>query len=230
MKPAMNPISILAGVLALAAVPALAHAATPDFTGAWTVSAYSPSLKPADGKPVPFKPQAKALYAKHLADAAKGNKAYDTTGICFPDGLPRILLKEPFEVLQHDKEIAFVAQSRVPWRVYMGEAPPTDPDPLFMGYSVGKWQGSTLVVDTSGFRDTTLLDDKGLPHSEALHVTQRLRMGKGGKTMTISFTIDDPQTYTRPWTATASFVKKPKSFEFPEEVCAEKMESTAPKR
>jgi hypothetical protein len=228
----MKPVSILAGVLALAAVPALAQAASgkPDFTGAWMVSAYTPSLKPADGKPVPFKPAAKALYARHLADAAKGDKAYDTSGVCLPEGLPRIMLKEPFEVLQKDKELAFVAQNRVPWRVYLDEAPQTDVDPLFMGYSVGKWQGSTLVVDSSGFRDTTLLDDKGLPHSEALHLTQRLRLGAGGKTMTISFTIDDRQTYTRPWTATASFVKKPRSFEFPEEVCAEKLESTAPKR
>ena len=227
----MKPVSALASVLALAALPALAQAASkPDFTGAWTVAAYSPSLKPTDGKPLPFKPEAKALYAKHLAAAAKGDKAYDTSNICLPEGLPRIMLKEPFEVLQGGKEIAFVAQNRVPWRVYMDETLPTDVDPLFMGYSVGKWQGSTLVVDTSGFRDTTLLDDKGLPHSEALHLTQRLHLGKGGKTMTISFTVDDPQTYTRPWTATASFVKKPKGFEFPEEVCAEKMESTAPKR
>jgi hypothetical protein len=233
MKPvSMNPVSILAGVLALAAVPALAQAASanPDFTGAWAVSAYTPSLKPVDGKPVPFKPEARAVYAKHLADAAKGDKTYDTTGICLPEGVPRIMLKEPFEILQRGKEIAFVAQNRVPWRVYMNEALPTDPDPLFMGYSVGKWQGGALVVDSSGFRDTTLLDDKGLPHSEALRLTQRLRLGKDGKTMTVSFTIDDPKTYTRPWTARATFVKKPKGFEFPEEVCAEKLESTAPKR
>ena len=231
----MKPVSILAGLLALTAVPALAHAAPsasakPDFTGAWTVAAYTPALRPADGKPVPFKPEAKAVYDKHLADAAKGDKTYDGASICLPEGMPRIMLKEPFEILQRDKEVAFVAQNRVPWRAYFNEALPTDVDPLFMGYSVAKWQGSTLVMESSGFRDVTLLDDKGLPHSEALRLTQRFHLGKGGKTMTVSFTIDDPQTFTGPWTARATFVKKPANFEFPEEVCAEKLQSTAPKR
>ncbi len=231
----MKPASALIGLLALAAVPALAHAApssaaTPDFTGAWTVTAYMPALKPADGKPVPFKPAAKAVYDKHLADAAKGDKAYDGAAICLPEGMPRIMLKEPFEILQRDKEVAFVAQNRVPWRAYLGEQLPANPDPFYMGYSVAKWDGPSLVIDSAGFRDVTVLDDKGLPHSEQLHLTQRFHMGKDGKTMTVRYTIDDPTDYTRPWSASATFVKKPASFQMPEEVCAAKLATTAPKR
>jgi hypothetical protein len=231
----MKPVSALAAVLALAAVPALAHAAPaasakPDFTGAWAVTAYVPALTPVDGKPVPLKPEAKALYDKHLAAAARGDRAFDGASVCLPEGVPRIMLKEPFEILQRGKEIAFVAQNRVPWRAYVDDTPPTDPDPLFMGYSTAKWEGATLVMQSSGFRDTTLLDDKGLPHSEALRLTQRFHLGPDGKTMTVSFTFDDPNTFTRPWTARASFVRKPAGFEFPEEVCAEKLQSTAPKR
>ncbi len=223
--------SALARILVLAAMPALAHAAAakPDFTGAWTVSAYTPSLKPSDGKPVPFKPEAKAVYDKHLAAAAKGDKSYDAAAICLPEGLPRIMLKETFEILQRDKEIAFVGLNRVPWRVYVNQTLPTDPDPMFMGYLVGKWQGPTLVVEGAGFRDTTLLDDKGIPHSEALHLTQRFSMGKGGKTMTVRTTIEDPNTFTRAWTTTSTFVRKPAGFEMPEEICAAKLESTRPK-
>ena len=228
----MKTQSLLTAAIALAALPALAHAAAhPDFTGAWMVTPYSGALKPADGKPVPLKPAAKAVYDKHLAAAAKGDKSWDSASECLPEGLPRLMtVNEPFEILQRDKEIAFVAQNRVPWRAYVGEQLPADPDPFYMGYSVAKWDGPTLVIDSAGFRDVTVLDDKGLPHSEQLHLTQTFKMGKDGKTMTVRYTIDDPTDYTRPWSATATFVKKPASFQMPEEVCAAKLATTAPKR
>lgn len=220
----------LAAVPALAALPALAAGAHPDFTGAWSVSPYSPGLKTADGKPPPLKPQAQKVYDEHLAATAKGDHTWDTTTICLPEGLPRLeLIKEPFEILQRDKAVYFVAQNRLPWRAYFGEQLPSDPDPLYLGYSVARWDGPTLVVDSAGFRDVTVLDDKGLPHSEQLHLTTRYHMGKGGKTMTATFTIDDPTDYTRPWTAKASFTRLPKSFQMPEEVCAAKLKTTAPK-
>jgi hypothetical protein len=85
------------------------------------------------------------------------------------------------------------------------------------------------VVESSGFRDTTLLDDRGLPHSEALHLTERFMLGKGGKTMTVIRSMI-PRYSPRPWTAQVSFLKKPADFELPEEVCAEKLQTTAPKR
>ena len=228
----MKTQSLLTAAIALAALPALAHAAAhPDFTGAWMVTPYSGALKPADGKPVPLKPAAKAVYDKHRAAAAKGDKSWDSASECLPEGLPRLMtVNEPFEILQRDKEIAFVAQNRVPWRAYVGEQLPADPDPFYMGYSVAKWDGPTLVIDSAGFRDVTVLDDKGLPHSEQLHLTQTFKMGKDGKTMTVRYTIDDPTDYTRPWSATATFVKKPASFQMPEEVCAAKLATTAPKR
>jgi len=228
----MKTQSLLTAAIALAALPALAQAAAhPDFTGAWMAAPYIGALKPADGKPVPLKPEAKAVYDQHRAAAAKGDKSWDSASECLPEGLPRLMMvNEPFEILQRDKEIAFVAQNRVPWRAYVGEQLPTDADPFYMGYSVAKWDGATLVIDSSGFRDVTVLDDKGLPHSEQLHLTQKFHMGKDGKTMTVRYTIDDPTDYTRPWSATVSFVRKPASFQMPEEVCAAKLATTAPKR
>jgi hypothetical protein len=124
----------------------------------------------------------------------------------------------------------FVAQNRLPFRAYFGEQLPTDVDPLYLGFSVAKWVGPALVIDTNGFRDTTFLDDRGLPHSEKLHLTQTFKLGAGGKTMSVTYKIDDPDTFTHPWTATRTFTKKPASFQMPEEVCAEKLQTTAPKR
>lgn len=226
-------IKLLAAGAALAALPALAQAQAghPNFTGVWTISGYTGSLKPSDGKPVPFKPEAKAIYEKHLAAAAKGDKTWDPSSECLPEGLPRIMtINEPFEIMQRDKTVFFVAQNRVPWKAFFGEQLPADPDPFYMGYSVAKWEGPTLVVDSGGFRDITMLDDKGIPHTEQLHLTSKFKLGADGKTMTASYTVTDPGAFTRPWTATASFTKKPASFQMPEEVCAEKLFSTAPKR
>ncbi len=226
----------LAGVLALIAAPAAslaADAAHPDFTGVWSIVGYSPSLKTVDGKAPPLKPEAKAEYDKHLAAAAKGDRSWDESAICLPQGLPRLMIQnEPFQIMQRPKAVFFLHQvNRLPHRAYFNEPlpKPDDVDPLYLGFSIARWEGSTLVVESSGFRDGTLLDDKGLPHSDALHLTERYRLGPGGKTMTATFTIDDPKDYTQAWTAKASFVKKPADFEIPEEVCADKLKSTAPK-
>lgn len=225
-------LTLLAAGAALAVLPALAHAqARPDFTGAWIVTPYTGSLKPLDGKPVPFKPEAKKVYEQHLAAAAKGDRTWDDASICLPEGLPRLeTIKEPFEIMQKSNAMYFVAQNRLPWRAYFNEKLPEDADPMYLGYHVAKWDGPKLVIDSAGFRDVSVLDDKGIPHSEKLHLTGTYVMGPDNKTMTVTWRIEDPDTFTRPWTAKATFKRMPPSFQFPEEVCAEKLQSTAPKR
>lgn len=226
-------LSLLAAGALLAAVPALAQAQAkhPDFTGAWIVSPYKPALTPADGGAVPLKPEAKKVYDQHLAAAKKGDRTWDDASICLPEGLPRLeTINEPFEIMQRDKAMYFVAQNRLPWRAYFGEKLPDDPDPMYLGYHVAKWDGDRLVIDSSGFRDVSVLDDSGIPHSEKLHLTATYQMGKDDKTMTVTWRIEDPDTFTHPWTARAAFKRMPASFQFPEEVCAEKLQTTAPKR
>ena len=225
-------LSLLAAGAALATLPTFAHAAGhPDFTGAWIVSAYSPALKPVGGGAVPLKPEAKKVYDEHRAATAKGDRTWDGASICLPEGLPRLqTINEPFEIMQKDRAMYFVAQNRLPWRAYFGEKLPDDPDPMYLGYHVAKWEGSKLVIDSSGFRDVSVLDDSGIPHSEKLHLTATYAMGPDKKTMTITWKIEDPDTFTKPWTAKASFKRMPASFQFPEEVCAAKLQSTAPKR
>jgi hypothetical protein len=225
-------LSLIAAGAALAALPPLAHAQShPDFTGAWIVSPYKASLKPADGSAVPLKPEAKKVYDQHLAASAKGDHTWDQSTICLPEGLPRLqTINEPFEIMQKDKAMYFVAQNRLPWRAYFGEKLPDDPDPMYLGYHVAKWEGSKLVVDSSGFRDVSVLDDSGIPHSEKLHLTATYEMGADKKTMSVTWRIEDPDTFTKPWTAKATFKRMPADFQFPEEVCAAKLQSTAPKR
>ena len=232
MRIALKPLAVLAA-LGCAATPALARAAAhPDFTGVWSIAPYSAALKPIDGKPAPMTPDARTAYEKHLAAAAKGDRSWDETTICLPQGLPRLMLQNaPFQIMQRPKAVYFLHQTnRLPHRAYFDEALPTDADPLYLGVSTARWDGATLVVESNSFRDGAFLDDKGLPHSDALRLTERYRLGKGGKTMTIRFTIDDPKAYTRAWTAQATYVKKPAGFEIPEEVCADHLRSTAPSK
>jgi hypothetical protein len=76
-----------------------------------------------------------------------------------------------------------------------------DPEPRWMGYSKGRWEGDTLVVDTVGFNDQSWLDRAGHPHTEALHVIERYRRRDFGH-VDIEVTIDDPKAYTKPITYT----------------------------
>ena len=76
-----------------------------------------------------------------------------------------------------------------------------DVNPSWLGYSIGKWDGDTLVVETRGFNGKTWLDQAGKPTTDALHVTERYRRRNFGS-MEIQITIDDPKAYTKPWTVT----------------------------
>jgi len=79
-----------------------------------------------------------------------------------------------------------------------GRKLPPDPNPTWMGYSVGHWEGDTMVVDTAGFNDRGWLDIEGHPHTEALRITERFRRRDFGH-MDLEMTIDDPKTFTRPF-------------------------------
>ncbi len=193
----------------------------PDLTGVWSIVDPPHALRTVDGSLPPLTPGARKIYQEHLAAAKRGDRAsFDGTTRCLPPGLPRLMLvNEPFEILERPRVIYFVSQlNRLPRRAYLGEKLPDDPDPLWLGYSVAHWDGDTLVIDTAGFNDETVLDDAGLPHSEALHLTERYRLSRDGKHLHAEFTIDDPKSYTRPWTAKVEYVKRP-GYEIPEEVC-----------
>ncbi len=98
-----------------------------------------------------------------------------------------------------------------------GRIRPPDLNPAWFGYSTGKWEGSTFVVDSRGFNDQSWLDDVGHPHTEALHTIERFHRRDFGR-MDVEVTIDDPKAYTRPWSATISFTLLPNA-ELIEDIC-----------
>ncbi|HEX3836731.1 MAG TPA: hypothetical protein VHW25_07190 [Steroidobacteraceae bacterium] len=218
----MRALRALLSAAALGALSLNAAAAAPDLSGVWFISHQVGALKTVDGKTPPLTAAAHALYDAHKTAIAKGDYSFDGVTHCLPPGLPRLMLmREPFEILQRPKTLYFVHQiNRLPRRVYLDEALPTDVDPHYLGYSVGKWDDDALVVDSNGFEDGTLLDNEGLPHSDALHLTERYQLSKDGMHLHLLMTIDDPKTFTQAWTAEADYTKRP-GYEIPEDVCAD---------
>jgi hypothetical protein len=176
----------------------------PDLSGVWAppgnryVRNVAADLKPDD---VPYQPWAKALVDAR-ADGSHGRE--DPAANCLAPGVPHInAAPPPWKLVQSDGFIVILFEAFNVWRqIFLdGREPVRDPNPSWLGYSVGRWEGDTLVVETSGFNGKAWLDQLGKPTTEALHVTERFRRRDFGH-MDIQITIDDPKAYTRPWTVT----------------------------
>jgi len=131
---------------------------------------------------------------------------------CFPPGVPRIYLirGEPVEIANIPGRVVMLFEyDHFVRNIYTdGRQHPKDLNPSWMGDAIGKWDGDTLVVDTVGFNDKTWLDNDGHPHSEDLHVVERMRR-VNHDTLTIDTTIDDPKAYTKSWGGHATYELKP---------------------
>jgi hypothetical protein len=156
-----------------------------------------------------------------------GKDEIDPTYNCFPPGMPRIFTGiRPFEIHQLPKVVLMLFESDH-WvrRIHTdGRGHPEGYPVTFMGHSVGKWEGDTLVVDTVNIDSRSWLDGLGHPMSEALRVEERIRR-PGRDTLEIDFVFNDPKTYTRPWTGKKTFQLMPTGYEVMEDVvCVEYLE------
>jgi len=182
----------------------------PDLSGVWEISEeqnayarytthfmdFAVDLKP----PVaPMQPWAKAVTEKHRAVEHKD----DPLAECMPPGVPRINTIGPFKIVQTAPLVIIMyettANSAFRQIFTDGRPLPKDPQPTWLGYSVGKWEGDVLQVDSIGFNDRGWIDTGAAhPQTEALHVIERFRRPDVGH-LEIAVTIDDPKAYTRPW-------------------------------
>jgi hypothetical protein len=182
----------------------------PDGLGYWD-RGLGPAVGGASFPPpdeIPFQPWARALF-----DYRQETMAVDDPHVrCAPPGGPR-QFAVPFglQIIQMPEiKRIFVLSggSTRPWRViYMDGRPHPDPElfnPSYFGHSVGHWEDDTLVVDSVGFNERFWLHRDGYPHTEALHVIERISR-PDANSLRYEVTIDDPLTYTRPWST--SWVK-----------------------
>jgi hypothetical protein len=149
---------------------------------------------------LPYLPWAAALVKERMSQFSKD----DPIGLCRPGGLLRFhTFPPPRKIVQMPGLVLILSERDVTYRqIFVDGRPlPVDPEPTWNGYSVGRWEGDVLVVETVGLRDGTWIDRRGSPMTDAAKVTERFRRASLGR-LDIDVTVDDPKAYSRPWTVT----------------------------
>jgi hypothetical protein len=186
----------------------------PDLSGIWMARpGFEPN--PPPGQPplasfgntgvgfkddLPFQPWAAALQKKRAAENSKENP----DGLCLPESLLQLHLDpQPLKVVQTPAAIYIIYETNYGLRTIFTDGrslpPQGAPQPFWYGYSVGRWEGDTLVVETNNYRGDGWLDARGSPITETATFTERFRRVNYGH-LDIEFTLDDPKAYTRPFT------------------------------
>jgi hypothetical protein len=202
----------------------------PDLSGVWQAEGQeffrdlASGLKPGE---VTMQPWASALEKERVAR----EHGEDPLARCLPHGVPRINTNGlfPFKIIQTPKLVVILYEQLNLFRqIFLdGRRLVNNPNPTWLGYSTGHWDGDTLVVETSGFNDKTWLDTmQGHPASDALHVIERLRRPNFG-TLEVVATIDDPKAYTKPWTTRVQKMDLQLDTDIMEFICAENEKDAA---
>ena len=218
----------LVGTLLLYSVSA-ALAGTPNFDGVWErfPDPYGPgpfaeNPPPPGGQPrlrEPYAAAYEAILQRDKVAKAEGKQVLEASAECLPEGMPTIMgAVYDIQILQTPKELVvlaeFLAQTR---RVYLNEKMPPANEimPSYSGYSVGHWEGDTLVVRTLGVReDTTFFD---FPHSKNMVITEWLRLTAPGR-LEDRVRIDDPTVLAKPYEFTYGYKKDP-TYKIQEYIC-----------
>jgi hypothetical protein len=182
-----------------------------------------PTFRIADLTNPNLKPWAKEIMKRENEKVLAGGIAYTPRSSCMPAGIPLFLMfpvAEPIYFIQTPKQVTmvFVGDSQVR-RIYLDVPHSANPKPSWYGESVGRYEGDTLVVDTIGLNSKTYLDNYRTPHSEKLHVVERWKL-IDDKTLEVTLTVDDPDTFYQPWTAIHRY-RRIQRAGIHEEACAE---------
>jgi len=229
-----------------------AASAIPDLSGSWEAHRQVPvtaetalcgirlvcnGLRGITGAPMGEKPEEPEMqpWAEEKYKAAREGRAPNEFGRqdldptfagCMPQGPTDLMLDEfrVFELRQFpDMVLLLFDQDHLVRRIYLdGRGHPEGSSSTWMGHSIGKYEGDTLVVDTVGLNDKTRIDRAGHPHSDALHFVERIRR-LNPKALEYEVTIDDPKAYKKPWTRKIVQDSLPPGFQMLEEVVCEEL-------
>jgi hypothetical protein len=182
----------------------------PDLNGLWNAAngRFLTNISRAAGVTPPITPWAEALFKERQANEGRDRPA----GFCLPHGIPDAMLvpNYPWKIVQTPRLTVILFENFTDFRQIHtdGRGYPPETAGTWFGYSLGKWEGDTFVVESLGFNEKAWLDDGGHPRSEQMKVTERFRRKDFGH-LEIDFTFDDPKAYTKPWTVTVPFVLLP---------------------
>ena len=201
-----------------------AYAQTPDISGVWSPARPRGAEAPPPPTPLLLKPGYKEPYDARRArerEASARGEQLATGNLCEPYGMPSMMQVAvyPMEVIQTPKQVTIIGEafSEVR-RVYIGKPQLAldDVDPGYYGHSVGRWDGDALAIDTIGIKPA-VRGYQGMPHSEKLHITERIRR-TGPEALQDQITLEDPVVLEKPLTYTLSYKFVP-NYEMVEFVC-----------
>jgi hypothetical protein len=232
------------GALNLTApAPKLADGKTPDLSGIWDADKFPCTeaiaalgcIDAPQGIPfgainigggtaevLPMQPWAEALVKQRKENGSRD----DSIARCLPITPARAWASFTLQkIIQTRDTLVVLDEYMLQYRqIFLDARPlPKDPEPTFKGYSVGKWDGDTLVVETVGLKDNAMLDMWGHPLTDQARITERIRRVNYGH-LQIDLTVNDPKAYTKPWTATIKLTLAPNT-ELLEYVCNENEKS-----
>jgi hypothetical protein len=169
-----------------------------------------------------LKPWVVERMKKDNAEVLGGKYAFTPHSYCMPAGVPGFHLYgfQPMYFVQGPKEVLMIYSNDQQVRhVYLDVPHAANVKPSWYGESVGHYEGDTLVIDTIGLNDKTFVDNFRTPHSEKLHVVERIKLVDGGKAMQVDITFDDPDAFNAPWSVVQRYdrIRQPMA----EEICAE---------
>jgi hypothetical protein len=197
-----------------------------DFSGIW-VDAADQNEKNARLKnfQLPYRPDWAEKYRKIRARAERGEHIHDGTSDCLPPGMPRFFIfLYPIEILMTPGQVTILTEYFNETRRVFTDGRPhpsgDDLEPTFRGHSIGHWEGKTLVVDTVGVREDTVFSASGAPHSDKLHIIERIH-ALGPDTLDWEATVEDPVALTRPYVQKTTLKRAPPNEEIREYVCEE---------
>lgn len=194
-----------------------------DISGIWRVNQKAGEMLSKEVPPMTPWAQPRYDAAKPGIGPRSQSQGNDPIMACNPPGFPRILLFNayPLEIIQLPDRVLqffdFFYTYRTIWTD--GRKLPKDPVARWYGYSVGRWEGNTFVVDSSGFDDRSWLDEDGHPHSSEMQIEERYQR-TGPDTITLEMTLTDPKAYTKPWVSEVKTLKRDARVEMLEDLCA----------
>src|SRR5499427_2899761 len=191
-----------------------AYGQEPDLSGIYWTKGYSAKVEIVGGGELPFTPAGKKIYEANMAGLKDGSIEDKARTVCVPDGLPRVWANPyPFEIvhgppgnltilyeLSHQVRVVRMNKSMPPERELIAY-------PAFNGYSIGHFEGDTLVIESAGFKGATFADATGAPQSDEMRTVERIRKISPTE-LEVLITVHDPENYTRDWQARFLFSQR----------------------
>lgn len=182
-----------------------------DLSGVWYLRSYNRQINATTGRVPPLTAKGKAERDRRIQAEKNGVPVADASAYCYPHGVPRIMNSPyPIQIIQTKGETTIVHEVNHNVRhIYMDVPHSKEVKPSFLGESVGRWEGDTLVIDTIGVDDRTWIDEVGLIHGKQLHVVERIRKIEDGRALEAEIRIEDPEYYTAPWYMRNTYAWRP---------------------